>query len=701
MMKSRLSVLAASASAVMLFGCTSDGQAPNALASGSMAAAEEAAVPVSTPTTVDNFMLADQNYMGHELYRMSDAKAIVIITQGVGCPISRSLNPALKALKAKYEPQGVQFLLLNSNLQDGRDAIVEEAQEFGIDTPILMDVNQLVGEQLGVTRTAEFFVIDPKTWKVVYRGPLDDRLDYGTQKAVATHAWAADAIDAALAGRPAMAATKASPGCLIDFPDRAKKAEFKNISYARDVAPIIEKKCVACHQAGGIGPMQLTSYEMIKGFSPMIREVLRTDRMPPWNVDSHINKFADDKSLTASELKTVVHWIEAGSPRGSGPEPLASTKHAASEWPMGKPDLILEIPSYTIPASGVVDYQRPFVVNPLTEGKWVKAAAYKVSQRQAVHHFLSGYLKDVPKEGHADESRWGASMGGYAVGAEATLWPKNVGTYLPPGGAIGFQAHYTPFGKEVTDKSLLGLYFYKDNEKPGLVMRNSVVVDNTIVIPAGEKAHEETAYINVPKEMLLYSAFPHAHYRGYASDLWVQYPDGTKKMLLAMPRYDFNWQREYTFATPEKIPAGSKLIAHYWYDNSTQNPANPDPKKRVVWGDQSWEEMFYTAIRYRWTDETSSHLTNYDDLMDQTRLLAMFDDNMDGKIEQAEFKGELGDKLKPYFAQMDQNKSGGVENAELMAALKMMNDAGRRREQAANPPAAPAPAPTAGRSGGR
>jgi hypothetical protein len=225
-------------------------------------------------------------------------------------------------------------------------------------------------------------------------------------------------------------------------------------------------------------------------------------------------------------------------------------------------------------------------------------------------------------------------------------------------------------------------------------------VDNTIVIPAGEARHMETAYIDVPKDMLLYSAFPHAHYRGYASDFWVQYPDGTKKELLAMPRYDFNWQREYAFAEPLKIPAGSKLIAHYWYDNSPQNPANPDPKKTIVWGDQSWEEMFYTAIRFRWLDETATKLTNYDELMDQTRLLGMFDDNMDGKIELAEFKGELGDKLKPYFAQMDQNKSGGVENAELMAALKMMNG-GRRREQAQQAPAAPASPAPAAKSGGR
>ncbi len=697
MTKALFSALATTAAAALLFGCTSDGTAPNALASATPTAATELATAPAAPATIDNFMLSDTDYMGHELYRMTDAKVIVMVTTGNGCPIARNLTPHLKALKAQYGGQGVQFLMLNSNLQDGRDAIAKEKEEFGIDIPILMDTHQLVGEQLGVTRTAEVFVIDPKTWKIVYRGPLDDRMDYGTQKAKADHPWAADAIEAALAGRQALAANRQSPGCLIDFPERAKLAATR-ISYVKDVAPILEAKCVACHVEGGIGPFAMTSYEMVKGFSPMIRETLRTDRMPPWNADPHVGKFADDKSLSSVEIKTVVHWIEQGAPRGDGVDPLAAKRRVAEVWPLGKPDLILDLPQYKIPASGVVDYQRPIIVNPLTEGKWVRASTYVVNQRQAVHHFLSGYLKEIPKDGQANESRWGASLGGYAVGAESTLWPKNVGSYLPPGGALGFQAHYTPFGKEVTDASKIGLYFYKDGEKPDLMMRNSVVVDNSISIPAGEARHKETAYIDVPKEMLLYSAFPHAHYRGYASDLWLQLPDGSRKRILAMPRYDFNWQREYTFAQPLKIPAGSKLIANYWYDNSRQNPANPDAKRVVPWGDQSWDEMFYTAIRYRWLDETSAKQTSYDELIDQTRLMGMFDDDMDGKIQKAEFKGELGDKLAPFFAQMDQNKSGGVENAELMAALKMMGS-GRRRDQAQQAPAA-APAPTATKPGG-
>jgi len=257
--------------------------------------------------------------------------------------------------------------------------------------------------------------------------------------------------------------------------------------------------------------------------------------------------------------------------------------------------------------------------------------------------------------------------------------------------------HYTPFGKEVTDKSQLGLYFYKNGEKPNLVMRNSVIVDPTIVIPAGEARHKETAYIDVPKEMLLYSAFPHAHYRGYASDLWVEYADGTRKMLLAMPRYDFNWQREYTFAEPLKIPAGSRLIANYWYDNSRQNPANPDATKTIVWGDQSWEEMFYTALRYRWTGETSSKLTDFDEQIDKTRMVGMFDDNVDGKIQKVELKGEMGTQLVKYFVMVDKDKDGAIDKAEFAAMQSMMG--GRRRDQAQQVPAAPATS-TATRSGG-
>jgi hypothetical protein len=697
MMSARLGVFGAAVSALLVYGCTTE-PAANALTSAHAASASEP-MASAMPATVDNFMLVDAQHLeAHELYRLADAKAIVLVSMGVGCPISRAMTPALKALRDQYAKQGVEMFLVDSNLQDSREAIAAEAKEFGIDIPILMDSNQLVGEALGVTRTAEVFVITPKTWKVAYHGPVNDAADYGVQKA-ATKEFANDALAAVLAGKPAPAATQASKGCLVDFPERGKMAA-KKISYVKDVAPILEAKCVACHEEGGIGPFAMTNYAMVKGFSPMIREVIRTDRMPPYNADPHVGKFSDDKSLTPAEIKTLVHWVDEGSPRGEGTDPLGAKKHVAPEWPLGKPDLVLNVPAYTIPASGVVDYQHPYAVNPLTEGKWLRASTVKVESRQGVHHILTGYMSEVPKPGQqAFENKWGVSVGGYAVGAESEISPKNVGAYLPPGGAVGFQTHYTPFGKEVTDHSQVALYFYKDNEKPEMVMHNSVIVNNAIVLPPNDGHHLETTYLDIPHEMLLYSAFPHAHYRGASADLWLRTPDGKEKLLLSLPRYDFSWQRAYTFADPVKVPAGSKLIAHFIYDNSKRNPNNPDPNKTVVWGDQSWEEMFYTAIRYRWIGETSSKMNAFDKDLDTNRLMGMLDQNIDGKIQKAELKGEVGDMIGKYFDVLDKNHDGALDADELAAMQKMMGGQ-RRREAAADKPAAPAApasAPTAGK----
>src|SRR6185503_5428600 len=264
------------------------------------------------------------------------------------------------------------------------EAVTAEANALNINMPVLMDDDQLVGEQLGVSKTSEVLVLDPKTWSIAYRGPLA-----GGEKA----------LDAVISGQPVGVSSAPVKGTAISFPDATAKAkaDFRKISYEKTVAPIIEAKCVACHEQGGIAPFAFDSYEKVKGFAPMMREAIRTDRMPPWDPDPHVGKFKDDKSLSADQIKTLVHWIEAGAPRGDGVDPLAATKHVAPDWPLGKPDLIIDIPEYKIPASGVVDYQYPVVANPVTEGKWLKASTTQVDQRQAVHHILSGFIKDEQK----------------------------------------------------------------------------------------------------------------------------------------------------------------------------------------------------------------------------------------------------------------------------------------------------------------
>ena len=177
---------------------------------------------------VDNFRLLDHNGKSHELHYSSDMKAIVLMVHGNGCPIVRQAVPALRQIREKYQAQGVEFLLLNSNLQDNRDAVAAEAKEFNVDFPILLDQAQLIGEALGVVRTSEVFVIDPKGWKLVYRGPMDDRLSYEKQRPASKH-YLADALDATIAGQPVKVARADGVGCLVNFPERDRRRRGEGI----------------------------------------------------------------------------------------------------------------------------------------------------------------------------------------------------------------------------------------------------------------------------------------------------------------------------------------------------------------------------------------------------------------------------------------------------------------------------------------
>jgi len=242
-----------------------------------------------------------------------------------------------------------------------------------------------------------------------------------------------------------------------------------------------------------------------------------------------------------------------------------------------------------------------------------------------------------------------------------------MGVWIPAGGRFGYQMHYTPSGKETMAAEKVGLYFYKDDEKPILMMRENPIVDSFIEIPPNDPAHEEVAYFDFPKDAFLHTAIVHAHYRGTYSKLELMDPTGKRETILNVPFYDFNWQRMYEFDQPIPIRAGSKLIATYVYDNSKRNPANPDPNKQVVWGDQSFEEMFFTQLRYRWVDETAAKQTNYDDLMRKTALVGMLDDNINGKVERSELRGPFRDALNSdsKFNAADINRDGGLNADEL------------------------------------
>lgn len=629
--------------------------AAGVVANGQVVGANVAATQVKVPDRAEDFRLVDQHSRAHLLTYYKYAPAIVIVSHANGSAQIKAAADELKALQAAFEASGAKLLLINSTPGVKREAIQADMAALGLDLPVMMDDVQLVGESLGISRVAQALVIDPRTWRVVYSGPISGALS--GKAGAANVSYVADAVNALATGKAVKVSTAEIATPLIAFPNRDAKASHVNISYEKDVSPILAKNCVACHSEGGIGPFPMNSYEIVKQFSGMIRESIRTDRMPPFHADPHVNSFVGDMNLSAKDTQTLVHWIEAGAPRGTGADPLKVNAKPAPEWELGEPDYVIELPAYTVPASGVVDYQNPVVMNKLPEGRWLRASTVKPSDRQAVHHLLSN------------------GVGGYAVGAETSKYPEGTGTWVAPGQRFQFQMHYTPYGRETVEKTKVGLYFYPEGSPPEIMRRSAVIANAGIEIPPNTARHEEVAYITFPENATLYSIFPHAHYRGDSMAFSILAPGSDKEeLILSIPKYDFNWQRGYDFKEPIKLAPGTKLITRYVYDNSKHNPANPDPTIKVTWGEQSWEEMQYTALGFRWDDETvANRKDDYQKRLEDSRAMGIMDTNIDGKVAKSEVRGRMATMLLANWDMADGNKDGYLTPDEMSAINQFMN----------------------------
>jgi hypothetical protein len=255
-------------------------------------------------------------------------------------------------------------------------------------------------------------------------------------------------------------------------------------------------------------------------------------------------------------------------------------------------------------------------------------------------------------------------VGSYTPGADAQIIAEGAGAPVPAGGQLNFQMHYTTFGKEATDKTQVGFYTLKT--PPKYIKRSTVISDFALSIPAGEAKHKEVAYLTFPADAIIYTLYPHAHYRGRMVELKAIMPDGKEKMLISLPKYDFNWQRDYDPVEPIHIKKGTKLVATWIYDNSAANHANPDPKINVTWGEQSHEEMMYFRVNYRWVDETVDNVRN--DLqmaLMQSSMIGALDDNVNGRVELAELRGPRAQFLAKQFAKLDANGDGSLDAKEL------------------------------------
>lgn len=563
---------------------------PRACAVAALLAAATAAGEVDAGDRIENFELLDHRGEAVELHYLSDARAVALMAHSTDCAAFAADQARFETAAARHAEGEVAFLMLNSE-GVARDDIAAE-------TPVLIDDAGIIRESLRLRHAGETLIIDTDKWRLVHRGGSD----------------VGAALDEFLAGREPTSSAIPETCPLADA--RTAKA----ITYTGDIAPILAENCVTCHRQGGIGPWAMTGYPMVRGFAPMIREVIRTRRMPPWHADPAHGRFANDRSLAADDIRSIVHWVEAGAPRGEGEDALAMLPDAWPQWQLGEPDLVLDIPPFDVPASGVVEYQYQRVRNPLDRPVWVRGQEILPGDRAALHHVITQFV--VPEAEADGEQKVDAlgnpidgqrrrgfasrgGLGGYVPGMVVDEYPDGTGTLLPPGAVVVFQMHYTPYGKAVTDRSKLGLYFHE--EPPEHRLRGAVLMNTRILIPPHAKAHSDTAERTFNRDILVYDLLPHAHYRGKASEFRAFYPDGREELLLRVPNYDFNWQTSYVLEQPKVLPAGTRVVHTTWWDNSAQNPANPDPNRAVPWGRQSWDEMLFGTISFRYLDAETEH----------------------------------------------------------------------------------------------
>ncbi|QNJ99207.1 redoxin domain-containing protein [Constantimarinum furrinae] len=538
----------------------------------------------------NDYALFDEQGAFHRLSSYNDNTGIVLWIQGNGCPIVRNLLLDFHTIEAEYSEKGFKFFMLNSNIQDNRASIKKEASEFNFKVPVLDDSAQLLADELDITITAEAIVLDPVSREILYRGPLNDRLDYEAQKSTASEHYLKKALDEILTGKSPQLKQKMTKGCRVTRLSSLEDNE--DLTYTEDIAPILKQNCVRCHHDDGLAPWSMSDYQTIVGWSSMIKEVILSKRMPPWQADPHIGEFKNSVALSDSNARKLLQWIDNGLKPGTGDDLLANLEMDNKEWPKGIPDQILTLNTESIPATGIIGYRYQEIPLKLTKGTWLKGVVIKPGNTKVLHHVVltnEARNKTSPIT-NRKQRPWQDNYIALSAGAElSTFYPDSTGVFLPKGTVLTAQIHYTPSGREETDQSTIGLYFHED-PPPKEFYALSPANMNFTIPPFGENI-KITASDTINRDIYIHYVIPHMHYRGKDIRVSIVEPDGKNKVLVSVPDYNFNWQWLYKLKVPTFVPKGSIILVEGIYDNTYQNPLNPDPTQEVNWGLQSTDEM--------------------------------------------------------------------------------------------------------------
>ena len=597
----------------------------------------------------------------------------VVCFLGTECPLARLYGPRLTTMAREY-PQ-VRFFGINSNRQDSIADLQHYVKAHGIDFALLKDHGNRVADQFQAERTPEVFLLDAG-FRVRYRGRIDDQYIPGVARKEPTRHDLKEALQELLDRKPVSVPRTNAAGCIIGR--QRAQTESGEITYCDQVARILQRHCVECHRADEIGPFRLDDYEEVVGWADTMLEVIDEGRMPPWHANPAHGRFQNARHMPHEDKQALRAWVESGMPYGNAdrlPQPIPRVQG----WNLPQePDLVLTMnrSEFAVPADGTVEYQY-FVVDPkFEEDHWVTAAQIVPGNHRVVHHSIV-FVR--PPDGASFRGiGW---LAAYVPGARVAKYPVGAAVRIPAGSKLVFQQHYTPVGTDQSDLSKLGLVFGNEQEITHEIY-TLIGIDQDFEIPPHTSDFKVRLKVpDLPADATLLSSSPHMHLRGKAFRLFCQ-QHGNSEILLDVPRYDFNWQHNYRFQVPIPLQNVESLEFDVTFDNSEENPVNPNPAETVTWGDQTWEEMavaFFEVSEPR--DRSSKQATRRQKREPKTvpasvqqrmkaeadRIMAAFDRNKDGIVE----RDETPIAFRRYaFWEIDQNRDRKLTRGEIEASAR-------------------------------
>lgn len=632
------------------------------------------AAPAADPPTAIGQKVAGQHQLRdlrgnrRALDGFDTPRAIVLAFLGADCPVSNLYLPGLIELEKTYRDKGAVFLAVYPNTADDADVVAGHSSDRDVPFLVVKDYGQKLADAVGVTRVPGVAVLDGDR-VLRYRGRIDDQYGVSARRAKPTRADLREALDEVLAGKPVTRAETEADGCLID---RAGKAAPRaNVTFTKDVAPILQKRCEGCHREGQSAPFTLVTYDDAVKHAAMIKEVTTQRRMPPWHADSRFGTFADARHLSRAEIDTLAAWVDGGKARGDAKD-LPKRVEWAKGWLHGEPDQVFTMPEeFEVPATGVLPYKNWIIDPQFTEDKWVTVAEARPGAPEVVHHVVAYIQRDGGRNPIGPDGNLGILVG-WAPGDLGLVCPPDTALRIPKGAKLRLEMHYTPNGKPTRDRSSIGIKFAAKPPKFELMMNE--FANMGFEVPPGAQHHKAETVFRVRADARLVSLTPHMHWRGKDYRCEVIYPDGKRETLLSVPRWDFNWQNTYRFAEPVKLPKGSRLHAVAHWDNSSLNPLNPDPAKAVRFGLQTWDEMLVGFAAYVWErPETAAELAKNPPSMAE-QIFDRIDTNADDQITEDEIPAQF----RPMLAGV-MGKNGKVSREQFLNQFgELINRFGKR-----------------------